>query len=116
MKRIMCFILLLCLILPGCSTYNADNITESKVGYYEGDIIPNEATAIKVSSAILEGISNNKEFDWDVLKVTYSKNEGGIWTITLCQKAEQGKVMIGNSFIISLYKKDGRVKEIIAEE
>ena len=95
---------------------SSDDIADSRIGYYEGDIIQNEDTAIKVSSAILEGITNKNENDWDILSISYSEDEGGIWTITLCQKAEQGKVIIGNSYIISIYKKDGRVKEIVAEE
>ena len=115
MKRLICIFLLFCLILPGCSSYNADNTADSIIGVYEGDVIPDKAAAVRVSTAIIKGIRRNDEIDWEAFRVSYSEDEGGIWTIFLGQKAEEGKAVLGGSYIVSIYKKDGRVKEIIIE-
>ena len=116
MKRLMCIMLLFCFVLAGCSAYNADNAADSKIGLYEGDVIPDKDAAVRVSTAIIKGIRRNDEIDWEAFRVSYSEDEGGIWTVILGQKAEEGKAVLGGSYIVSIYKKDGRVKEIISEE
>ena len=89
------------------------------IGVYEGDVIPNEETAICVAKQIFEGrIDKPKAYDgFEPVALHYDKSSG-IWVVMFKDPAEFTPEYMtpGGGFNIAIQQEDGRVLKMWADE
>ena len=91
-------------------TFYDKNWSES-VGTYSGKaVIPDEETALKIATAIFDGMAKSNEVQEYVPQSVFYDNQDEVWIVSFWKDANQ--IMVGGDCNIAMQKKDGKVLRI----
>lgn len=90
--------------------YSDKNWSETIGTYSKQAVIPNEETAVKIATAIFDGMEKNKDSQKYVPQFVFFDNQDDIWIVSFWEKSNQ--TVLGGNCNIAMQKKDGKVLRI----
>ena len=80
------------------------------IGTYKEAVIPDEETALKIATAIFDGMEKSKEAQEYVPQSVFYDNQDEIWIVSFWKNSDQPT--LGGDCSIALQQKDGKVLRI----
>lgn len=87
-----------------------DKNWEETVGTYNGDVIPDEQTAVSVATQIFNAMEKESYTDQFIAKSVFYDEQDSIWIVSFWEKSNE--MTLGNDCNIAMQKKDGKVLRI----
>ena len=86
-----------------------DKNWDDPVGTYNGDVIPNENTAISIATQIFDSMEKSNAYDHFKPQAVFYDEQDAVWIVSLYNSEE---MHTGGDCNIAMQKRDGKILRI----